>query len=62
LLERLAYHVFELTDIGLDRALTRRSTGVAFALLRLDPELVVGLLLKVSSAPASAPISSLRAA
>jgi len=46
LLERLAHHAFELADIGLDRSLARRSAGVAFTLLRFDPELVVRLLLE----------------
>ncbi len=46
MLQRLAYQALELADIGLDRALARRGTGVALTFLRLDPELVVGLLLE----------------
>ena len=46
MLERLAHHAFELADIGLDRTLARGGAGVAFALLRLDPELVGRLLLE----------------
>ena len=45
-LQRLPHGAFELGDIGIDRALARRGAGVAFALLRLDLELVLGLLLE----------------
>ena len=46
LVERLAHHAFELADIALDRLLPRRGAGIAFALLRLDPDLVGCLLLE----------------
>ena len=46
LVQRLAHHALELADIGFDRLLARRGAGVAFALLRLDPDLVGGLLLE----------------
>ena len=45
-LQRLAHHALELADMALDRLLPRRGAGVAFALLRLDPDLVGGLLLE----------------
>src|SRR6185369_3162756 len=46
LAERLAHHTLELADIALDRLLPRHGAGVALALLRLDPDLVGGLLLE----------------
>jgi hypothetical protein len=49
---------FEFADIAFDRLLARHRAGIALALLRLDPALSSACCLKVSSAPASAPISS----
>ena len=46
LVERLAHHALELADIAFDRLLPRRGAGIALALLRLDPDLVLGLLLE----------------
>ena len=42
----MAHHAFEFADIAFDRPLPRRGAGVAFALLRLDPDLVDRLLLE----------------
>ena len=46
MVQRLAHHALEFTDIGFDAALTRGGARVAFTLLRFDPELVDGLLLE----------------
>ena len=45
-LQGLAHHALEFTDIAFDRLLARGGAGIAFALLLLDPCLVLGLLLE----------------
>ncbi|MCC8941569.1 hypothetical protein H8A99_35325 [Bradyrhizobium sp. Arg68] len=44
--QRLAHQALELADMALDRKLARRGAGIAFALLALDPDLLLGLLLE----------------